>query len=66
MFHSQNKLEFMLAALVWWGTNLCLVFVCLFSYFIAVHGDKPRSHEREMYFLLAIGIKIMTNCQLST
>ncbi|XP_055312568.1 uncharacterized protein LOC129574513 [Sitodiplosis mosellana] len=50
----RNKLEFALASLIWWGTNLSLVFVCMISYFFADHGDKPRSHVREMYFLLAI------------
>lgn len=51
----QNKPGFMLAALIWFGTNVCLLIICIFSYISHYHGDIHRPTKMETYFTVAIG-----------
>lgn len=63
------KPEFMLASLVWWGTNVCLLFACVYSYFLSLHGELHEPTKSEVYFSAAIGNAIVTqpigNCMNS-
>lgn len=46
----------MLASLIWFGTNVCLLIICICSYFSHYHGDIHRPTKLETYFSVAIGM----------
>lgn len=49
------KPGFMLASLIWWATNACLLVACVYSYVLSLHGEIHQPTKNETYFSVAIG-----------
>lgn len=45
----------MLAALVFWGINLCIIFICVYSSTLEYKNDKQKSSLVSIYFFVPTG-----------